>query len=139
MQIESPANISGKSFMPLINDSKENLRDYVFSEYFHTESATIRTKDWKYIYSTGEVEDWYHPADNSQIPPVLLFNLKDDPDEFFNLSDKVEYSAIQDELLEKLVVHFRETWKYSDKVISFNTLQEEIYYYLTYFREVKHC
>jgi choline-sulfatase len=61
---------------------------YAYSES-HSEgnctgSFMIRKGDWKYIYFS------WHDS--------LLFNLKDDPGEFRNLSGKPEYSSIEGEL-----------------------------------------
>jgi arylsulfatase A-like enzyme len=54
----------------------------------------IRTKDWKYI-----LHEKFSPQ---------LFDLKNDPEEFYDLGDDSEYQAVGKEMHEQLFTWFRE-------------------------------
>ena len=46
---------------------------------------------------------------NTVHPPMELYDLQADPDEFENLIDKPELAAVQQSLLERLAQHLRDT------------------------------
>jgi choline-sulfatase len=87
------ANLRGHSLLPLINGEKGSEPVFVYCEN-HSEgnctgSFMIRKGDWKYIYFT-----WYDD---------LLFNLKEDPNEFTNRIYDPDTFVIQKELKEILL------------------------------------
>jgi arylsulfatase A-like enzyme len=78
--LEVPSAVQGKSLLPLLKGGEERkyCRDYVYAEYYnawtHQDAygTMLRTKDWKIVV--------YHGTNQGE-----LYNLKDDPEEFFNL------------------------------------------------------
>ncbi len=77
----------GQSLRPYLEGrAMAHRRDHIFSEYMETEQAYIRTERYKYIYCSGKRLDWYRPAK----PPVgrwrRLYDLKEDPQEFYDIS-----------------------------------------------------
>jgi arylsulfatase A-like enzyme len=79
-----PAGTDGKSLVPLITGSSEDVRKSIFTAYRHTVRA-VRTDDWKLIR--------YPERDYSQ-----LFNLADDPLELNNLAEADLYKTKMDEM-----------------------------------------
>ena len=53
----------------------------------------IRNKEWKYI-----LHEKYRPQ---------LYDMKNDPEEFFDLGDSREYASVRDEMHEKFFTWFR--------------------------------
>jgi len=86
--VQSEIVFSGRSMKPIIEDQQAGWRDYLVTELadFKPDSTRkgrmLRTSDFKYnIYSTGEEQ---------------LFDLKNDPEEMFNLSDNNDFKTILD-------------------------------------------
>jgi choline-sulfatase len=82
------SDMRGRSLLPFMRGSAGEHPGYAYSES-HSEgnctgSFMIRKGDWKYIYFS-----WH---DN------LLFNLKEDPNEWNNLSGKPEFASVETEL-----------------------------------------
>lgn len=97
--------LEGKSLLPLLRGSKvKEWRDTIVSEFdysFRTKTRlelgrpvkgcrtfTLRTKQWKYVYVDG-----FRP---------LLYDLKNDPDEFEDLGDDPRFEAVRAEFEAKL-------------------------------------
>ncbi|MDR1964753.1 MAG: sulfatase-like hydrolase/transferase [Planctomycetaceae bacterium] len=92
--IEIPDHIQFKSFLPLIRGKKQHY-DAIYGAYMQ-QQRMIRKDDFKLIiYPKGKI--------------VLLFNLKNDPDEKENLAEKPEYAAKIQELLQNLLSLQKET------------------------------
>lgn len=87
--IPLPSGLRGRSLLPLIRGDRAAYPDHVYAESNSegncTGSYMIRKGDWKYIYFS-----WYGQN--------LLFNLKEDPGEFNNLSGKPEFATVEHEL-----------------------------------------
>lgn len=88
-----PAELRGRSLLPLIAGDSNAAPPYVYSEC-HTEgnctgSFMIRKGDWKYLY--------FSFYGNNQ-----LFNLSDDPGELNNLAGRPETASIENEMHEAL-------------------------------------
>jgi choline-sulfatase len=62
-------------------ESGKHQPGHVSAEYFHTETAMIRTNGQKLVVSTGEALDWYHPSPDVNLPQLELYDLIEDPDE----------------------------------------------------------
>ncbi len=86
--INPPRDLRGHSLAPLMNGQQGDHPGFVFCETHSEGNATgsfmIRKGDWKYIHFT-----WYDD---------LLFNLKDDPNEFTNRINDPTTNEIQAEL-----------------------------------------
>ncbi|WP_367569016.1 sulfatase-like hydrolase/transferase [Lacrimispora sp.] len=84
--LEVPDYVEGRSL------TEEWEREYSYGELWEDDRATrmILTKEWKLIYyCTGNI--------------FQLFNVKNDPYELFDLSEKEEYQEIKAQLIEKLI------------------------------------
>jgi len=86
-EIPFSQKIYSKSLVPVM-EGKKKEREYVFSEVLG--SKMVRSLQWKLIHHshTGESE---------------LYNLKEDPYELENLSEKKEYSAEKEKLINVLL------------------------------------
>jgi len=78
--------LAGKSFLPVIENKKEEHRESVISGYKNGFYRCIRNKEWSFVYTPENEVD-------------LLFNLKNDPKERENQIDK--FPEVAKELLSK--------------------------------------
>jgi len=83
--IPKPAQVDGKSLVPILEGKEKVIRNSLFTAYRHTVRA-IRTPEWKLIR--------YPERDFTQ-----LFNLKNDPLELNNLAESNEYYSTKEELM----------------------------------------
>ncbi len=103
---ELPANLDGVSLLPLIMNKKKLERDFLcwhFPHYHHLgykPAAAIREGNYKLI-------EWFEQSKPGKEKPYQLFNVKNDPGEVNDLSDKMP------ELAERL---FKKLLKWRDKV-----------------------
>lgn len=103
--VAHPPGLQGRSLLPLLTGKSAQGRDYVFSEYlFGWEEAMIRTAEWKFIYTKGQIErtDGYETAWPKPGKIKRLYQVNRDPDELTNLAGRPEYQPILRELQQKL-------------------------------------
>jgi choline-sulfatase len=108
--VRHPGGLQGRSLLPLLTGRTKKGRDYVFSEYlFGWEEAMIRTAEWKFIYSKGDIDraDGYETAYPKPGKQKRLYNVVTDPDEMTNLAGQPKYErvvrALQQKLYERLM------------------------------------
>ena len=92
--LEIPERIQGRSMLPMIQGGSENLgcREQVYSEYYNSWThgnaygTMLRTKEEKIVvyHGTGEGE---------------LYDLRKDPEEFFNLWDEPDAHNMKTQML----------------------------------------
>lgn len=89
LNIDRTENVDGLSLLPLIENDKESIRDFIYNEECHTQqSKCIRTKEWKYIKRMNEEKCRYcniHHGEEEQ-----LYNLNLDRGEKKNLIETRE-------------------------------------------------
>jgi arylsulfatase A-like enzyme len=96
--------LEGRSLVPLLHGQSPEWRTAAISEYTYAvlpirevlgvsekdaRLFMVRTKDWKLIHAEGG----FRP---------ILFDLKADPEEFFDLGDSADHQSIIDELYAQL-------------------------------------
>lgn len=84
----TPADIDGKSLMPIIHGTQEKVRDLLYTGYRNCQRS-VRDERWKLIR---------YPLVNV----TQLFDLNDDPHELKNLADNPEHAAMVATMMEKL-------------------------------------
>jgi N-acetylglucosamine-6-sulfatase len=102
-------NIQGKSWVKLVREGDPAWRTAWFYEYNYEKQfpytpnvRAVRTDDWKYIH--------YPPGDSSPDKHMAeLYDLKNDPDERFNLIADPAHAAKIAELKTKLGTLMKET------------------------------
>lgn len=106
-----PANVQGRSLVPLLTGKAKAHRTQVFIEYSENEEAYIRTDRWKFIYSTGQRmrEDGY--ATGRPLPgrTIQLFDLEKDPEELTNLAQRPEHAQSVTAFTAQLADHLKRT------------------------------
>ena len=109
--VPAPANLHGRSLVPLLRDRTGRHREHVVAEYADNEEAMIRTERWKLIYSAGtrRRRDGYAADPPAQRPSVLLYDLDNDPGETVNLADRAEHAGRVEQLTGMLADHLVRT------------------------------
>jgi arylsulfatase A-like enzyme len=101
----------GRSLMPLIQGKTNDHRDFVFSEYFHDNKAMVRTRDWKYIYTTGksDLTLGYETGLGPSGRLNRLYNMIDDPRETTDVAADPANARIVQELRSTMLDVFLRT------------------------------
>ena len=135
LSLEKPEYLEGKSFKKVFDNSKEEIRDFIFSEInFHTSYEPvrcIRTNRYKYIkyYDNNWNKINLSNIDESDPKTFLmknglkeqikyregLFDLYYDPSERNNLVEDEKYQSILEELREKL---YQEQVRTNDPILA---------------------
>lgn len=121
----------GQSLRPYLEGRRmRSPRDHVFSEYLENEEAFIRSKRYKFIFCSGKRErkDGYKTDNPTPGRYVRLFDLKDDPGEFHDVSGKHPELVEQFESL--MLERFRKTHPEADREPKGLTREESIEFYL---------
>jgi len=131
-----PANVEGRSLLPLIERDKMEGRDTVFSEYFYNEEAMIRARKYKFIYSSGKIvrQDGYETGLPLPGRTKILFDMENDPDEMTNLAVRPEYNEIISRLEEEMLRRLEETSPYVQTIPPGLCIEDKLDWYLK-FRE----
>ncbi|GAB4402607.1 MAG: sulfatase [Bacteroidia bacterium] len=101
----------GKSLLPLLQGAGAGHKEYVFAVYLVDNKAMIRTRAWKYIFSTGKYDLGGGYATGN--PPTgirhRLYDLHNDPGETHDVSALPAYADVLGEMQALMVDHFRQT------------------------------
>ena len=111
-------NIHGKSLIPLLKGETNKHRDYVFSEFLPDNKVMIRTKEFKYIFTSGKNDLGMGYETGFGAPGIThwLYDMKLDPKETTNLSNNPKYKKILLELQKKLLDVFEKTHPLAGKL-----------------------
>jgi N-sulfoglucosamine sulfohydrolase len=125
LKIDKPAWLTGKSFLPILEDKVEEINDAVFAEItYHAAyepKRSVRTKKYKYIRRYDGRTTWVLPnCDDGPSKSYLLkngwkskhllereelYDLLFDPYEHSNLAGQAEYGSVLTEMRSRL-----DTW-----------------------------
>ena len=103
--------VQGHSLMPLLNGEKTDVRDSVFSEFLCDNKAMIRTKRWKYVFTSGKRDLGQGYATGEGPSGILhkLYDLENDPKETTNVGDNPGNARILNEMQQRMLRVFRTT------------------------------
>lgn len=109
--LPAPANVQGRSLVPLLTGTAKTHRTQVFIEYSENEEAYIRTDRWKFIYSTGKRMRADGYATGRPLPgrTIQLFDLANDPEELTNLAQHAEHARLVATFTAQLADHLKRT------------------------------
>ena len=122
----------GHSLRPYLEGRRmSTARDHILSVYLENEEAYIKTRDWKYIFCSGRRarQDGYQTDRPAPGRYRRLFNLKDDPGEFTDVS--ATHPEMVDRFATLLLERFRATHPDRESEPSGTGRDEAIEFYLT--------
>jgi arylsulfatase A-like enzyme len=106
MNLKAPAQLDGKSLIPILNHSSDAHRESLFSEVHGAGRIIIcRDKQYKYVYHwlSNDVDE--------------LYDLSSDPGEMHNLYQDPEYQEVAKQMREKIIQWAQETGhRYSELI-----------------------
>jgi arylsulfatase A-like enzyme len=108
--VEVPADMQGKSLVPLLEGNNDGWREAIFYHYYAYPSTHavkrhygIRTQRFKLIHFYHDVDEWE------------LYDLEADPQEMNNVFSESKYATVSEELRQKLD-ELRELYGDSDQL-----------------------
>ncbi len=131
-----PEQVEGQSLLPIIQNKETEGRQYAFSEYYDNEEAMIRTRRYKFIYSTGKRrrQDGYQTGLPLPGRTIRLYDLKNDPSELNNLAEGENYRDLVIEFEKEMLKRFGSHPK-ADSLPKNLDLEEKLDWFLTYREE----
>ncbi|SDH04952.1 sulfatase-like hydrolase/transferase [Nonomuraea jiangxiensis] len=98
-----PEEMQGRSFLPLVRDSRADWPEEVFFQVSESEVGRgIRTSRWKYYAVAEDAHPWDDPA-ALRYREQALYDLESDPYELANLAGFRSHAGVAAELRERLV------------------------------------
>lgn len=131
-----PSNVEGGSLLPLAEATETEGREAAFSEYFYNEEAMVRTKKYKFIYSSGKIvrQDGYETGLPLPGRTRILFDVENDPGETTNLAARSEYKDVVARLEREMLRRLEETSPYARTTPPGLDVEDKLDWYLK-FRE----
>jgi choline-sulfatase len=111
LKIDPMPGLQGRSLLPVLTQSEEDHKEYVFSEFLADNKAMIRSKSWKYIYSSGkrDLAQGYATGNPATGPIHRLYDLRNDPGETTNVFNEPANQKILTDLQDEMLRTFFET------------------------------
>lgn len=121
-------SVQGKSILPVLFNLKTAHREYVFSEFLIDNKVMLRSKEWKYVFTSGKRDLGQGYETGMPAPGVThwLYNLKDDPGETTNLYPSGKHRQIVVAMQKELLKRFRDTHPFSDRVPENLPVEEQL-------------
>jgi choline-sulfatase len=109
--VDALSGVHGKSLVPLLAKETDKHKDHVFSEFLEDNKAMIRTREWKYIFTTGKSDLGQGYATGNPPPGIThrLYDMAADPKETHNLSNDSRHQEIISQLQQKMLRVFETT------------------------------
>ncbi|NOY59054.1 MAG: sulfatase-like hydrolase/transferase, partial [Calditrichaeota bacterium] len=111
VQVDQMPGEQGKSLVPLLTGETLEHKDYVFAEFLIDNKAMIRTKKWKYIFTTGKRDLGQGYATGFPPSGILhrLYDVQDDPHEMKDVAKLPENRTVLIKMQNLMINHFKKT------------------------------
>jgi arylsulfatase A-like enzyme len=126
----------GRSLVPLLLARTETHRSWIFSEYLENEEAYVRTEQWKLVACSGKRfrKDGFHSGYEADNPTpgryTRLFNLREDPGEFHDLSGNPRFAPVMERMKQQLLQRFLQTHPEASSIPQGLSREEQIDFFL---------
>lgn len=109
--IDPMSGVQGQSLLPVLQGEKEEIKEYAFAEFLEDNKAMICSKEWKYVFSTGQRDLGQGYATGYGPPGILhkLYNLQADPDEMTDLGKDPAYTEVLKNMKQEMLKRFMGT------------------------------
>ena len=109
--VKIPANVQGRSLVPLLEGRTKTHRTEVFVEYAPNDEATVRDERWKLVFERGKRRrtDGYDTGLPLPGRTIRLYDLENDPSEMHNVAGRPENAERVQHMLVRLAEHMRST------------------------------
>ncbi|MBN1995936.1 sulfatase-like hydrolase/transferase [candidate division KSB1 bacterium] len=128
LDVDPMPDAQGRSFKAVLDGSKKEYKDYVFSEFLVDNKSMVRSKEWKYIYTTGERDLGQGYTTGYGPSGVLhrLYNVANDPFEKKNLADGPRNTKILSSLKQRLLEWFKNTHPHARQIPDTLSVDEQL-------------
>ena len=111
LEVPPMPTAQGRSLVPLMRGETEHHRDFVFSEYYEDNKAMVRTRQWKYVFTSGkhDLAIGYATGLGPSGRHHRLYDRRDDPQEFKNLAQDPKHEPVVKDLQAKMLGVFLAT------------------------------
>ncbi|MFB3789662.1 MAG: sulfatase [bacterium] len=132
-----PREVEGRSLLPLLKGETNQGRESVFSEYNDNEEAMIRTRQYKFIYSTGKRERQDGYKTGLPLPGRIrkLYDLLNDPHEMKNLAQEEKHQELINQFENEMRRRIEVSHPLASQIPSGLALEDALDYYLTWREE----
>jgi arylsulfatase A-like enzyme len=109
--VKVPANVQGRTLVPLLKGQVNTHRREVFVEYAPNEEAAVRDERWKLVFDRGKRRrtDGYDAELPLRGRSIRLYDLQTDPAEMHNVAAEPANAARVHRMLADLADHMRAT------------------------------
>ncbi|GAB2777665.1 choline-sulfatase [Rhabdobacter roseus] len=126
--VKSIEGVQGKSLVPLLKQAEKRAgekhqpgkehREYVFSEFLVDNKVMLRSRDWKYVFTSGKSDlgQGYETGHGAPGITHWLYDLKNDPHETRNLAPSGRHDRLIQTMQRELIARFRATHPYQHQV-----------------------
>lgn len=118
VQVDAMTESQGSSLWPVLMQETSHHKDTVFAEFLADNKAMVSTKEWKYIYSTGQ-RDLAQGYATGNLPMGVthrLYNLVDDQGETHDVSSHPQNQEILKKLQNSMIATFKRTHLKADNL-----------------------
>jgi arylsulfatase A-like enzyme len=125
------SELHGNSLRPFFKKEDFVIKDAVFSEFLADNKAMVRTRKWKYIFTSGK-RDLAQGYATGKPPSGIkhrLYNLEADPKETMDISNHLVNRKILEELQIKMIAIFEETHPFAKYIPSGLSTEEQLAWY----------
>lgn len=106
--IEVPAEMQGRSLLPLINRQKQERENEAFIQISESMVArAIRTERYTYCAVALDKHGWHHPS-SDRYTEWFLYDLYADPHQQVNLAGRTQYEPVAHQMRQRLREWIRE-------------------------------
>ena len=118
----------GRSLRPYFDTEIPISKEIVFSEFLADDKAMVRTRNWKYIYTSGrhDLAQGYETGNPPTGMRHRLYYLRDDPHETTDVSDVPGYQKEMETLQYKMLEIFKSTHPYAELLPEGLSLEEQL-------------
>jgi len=118
----------GNSLVPVLQQPDTSLNEYVFSEFLVDNKAMLRSKEWKYIYTTGKRDLGQGYATGFGPSGVVhrLYNMQQDPNEMTNVADKPENQEVMQKMQQEMLSLFKNTHPKANQLPEGLSIEEQL-------------
>lgn len=117
LKLPIPADLDGKSLVPLIKNPSVSIHSFAVSQYPRPNGImgyTIRSDKYRYTIWLENYKS-YDPFDEKKIIAQELYDYEKDPQEKVNAVSNASYASVVKDLSQKLSQHLTDQYKVSQK------------------------
>jgi len=129
--VDPMTEVQGNSLKPFFYERDFVLHDMVFSEFLADNKAMVRTRKWKYIFTSGkhDLAQGYATGNPPGGIRHRLYNLEVDPKETKDISNQIGNRKVLEGLQRKMIDVFEETHPFAQNIPAGLSIEQQLSWY----------